>query len=196
MNNVIRWGFALGLLPLAACAGNPPPPPAPPAPPPLAAGDAAFITAATQGGLAEIAEAQIAQKNSRSPAIQNFAQTMITDHTQANNQLAQIAAKKGVTPPASPSDAQTQEATALSAEHGPKFNRDYIADQIADHKEVLAAFQQEATSGTDPDLKAFAEQTEPTIQHHIEMADEINAKMMGHHGGGHYHHHHHHTSAS
>ncbi len=189
MNNAIRWGFALGLLPLAACAGNPPPPPAAaPAPPPLAAADANFITVATQGGLAEIAEAQIAEKQSHNTSILNFAKTMITDHTAANQQLAQIAAKKGVTPPSSPSDAQTQEANTLSAETGRKFNHDYITDQIAGHQSMLTVFQTEASSGTDPDLKAYAEQTEPTVQHHLDMADAISAKMHGHALGRHHRH--------
>ena len=192
MKKIIRWGFALGLLPLAACAGNPPPPPAPPAPPPLAEGDANFVTAATQANLAEIAEAQIAQKMSKNPAILNYAQEMVTDHTQANQELAQIAAKKGVTPPASPSDAQTQEANALSAEHGSKFNHDYIADQISGHTAALAVFQQEASSGTDPDLKAYAEQTAPIVQHHLDEAKAIESHMVGHHHGRM---HHHHTSA-
>ncbi len=188
MNNAIRWGFALGLLPLAACADNTPPPP-PPAPPPLAAADANFVTAATQASLAEIAEAQIAQKQSHNTSILNFAQQMITDHTQANQELAQIAAKKGVTPPAAASDAQTQEANGLSTETGRTFNHDYINDQVAGHKAALAVFQEEATSGTDPDLKSFAQNTLPAIQHHLDMADAISAKMQGHALGRHHRHH-------
>jgi putative membrane protein len=187
---MIRWGFAAGLLPLAACAGNPPPPPAPPpAPPPLAAADANFITMATQGGLAEIAEAQVAQKQSHNPAILHYAQMMITDHTAANNQLAQIAAKKGVTPPSSPSDAQTQEANALSADTGRKFNHDYIADQISGHTLQVQLFQTEAASGSDPDLKAFAQETEPTVQHHLDMANALGSKSRGHAMGHHARHH-------
>ena len=191
MNNTIRWGFALGLLPLAACAGNPPAPPAPPpAPPPLAAADANFVTTATQGGLAEIAEAQIAQKQSHNPAILKYAQQMITDHTSGNQQLAAIASKKGATPPATPSDAQTSEANALSAEHGAKFNHDYVADQISGHQAVLAAYQQEATSGTDPDLKAFAEQNQSVVQSHLDMAQALATRQAGH-----AHHRRHHTTS-
>jgi putative membrane protein len=188
MNNVIRWGFALGLLPLAACAGNPPPPPAPPAPPPLAATDATFITAATQGGLTEVAEAQTALKQTHNPAIVSYANQMVSFHTQANQNLAAIAVKKGVTPPASPSDAQTQEATALQSETGRKFNHDYIADQIAGHQAAVSAFQDEATNGTDPDLKAFAQSSLPTVQQHLAMAQSLEAKMSGH-GGRHHRHH-------
>ena len=190
MNKMIRWGFAAGLLPLAACAGNPPPPPTPPAPPPLAAADANFVTMATQGGLAEIAEAQLAEKQSHNPSVLNYAKKMITDHTAANDQLAQIAGKKGVTPPTTPSDAQTQEANALSTETGRKFDHDYIADQISGHTMMVQLFQTEASSGADPDIKAYAQTTEPTVQNHLDMADAISAKMKGHAIGHRYRHHH------
>ncbi|MGI4746758.1 MAG: DUF4142 domain-containing protein, partial [Janthinobacterium lividum] len=150
MNRYARWGFALVILPMAACANQPTPAPTvvPPGPPPLAAADATFIQDAAQGGLAEVQAGQLAQSKARSPRVKAFGAKMIADHTPANDQLKQIATAKGATVPMAPNDMQMQQMTALQAEMGHKFDHDYIADQIADHTMMLQLYQTEAASGT------------------------------------------------
>ncbi len=182
MNNTIRWGFALALLPLAACADSTPAPaPAVPAgPPPLAAADAAFVTAAAQGGLSETQEAQLVQKMSHGAKVRAFASRMTTDHSHADDQLKQIAMTKGVTLPTTPSDAQMQEITTLQGLKGYKFDHQYIADQVTDHQQMLQLFQTEAQTGTDSDLKMFAANTVPVLQSHLDAANAL-AKPSGMH---------------
>ena len=176
MNRYARWGFALAVLPIAACASNPPPPPAAPAgPPPLASADASFVTGAAQGGMTEIQEAQLAQKTSHSAKIKAYAAKMITDHDSADDQLKQLAMTKNATVPTAVNDAQMQEITKLQGETGRMFDRDYIADNIAGHQQQLVLFQTEAQSGTDPDLKKFASDTVPTIQSHLDQANALSA---------------------
>jgi putative membrane protein len=187
MNRYARWGFAIALMPLAACASHTPPatPPAPPGPPPLAASDAAFIQTAAQGGMAEIQTGQLAEQTSKSRAVKAFAEHMIKDHTANNDQLKQIATTKGATVPASVNDEQQATMTKLQGEKGRKFDHDYIAAQVQGHEQMLSAFQTEASSGTDPDLKSFAAQTVPVIQEHLKDAEKLagpaHGKMMHHH---------------
>ena len=187
MNRIARWGFVLALMPLAACASSTPPapPPAPPGPPPLAAADASFIETAAQGGMAEIQMAQLAEQTSRSRAVKTFAEMMIKDHTAADDQLKQIAIGKGATVPTAVSDDQQKTLTMLQGEKGRKFDHDYIASQVQGHEAMLSAFQGEAASGTDPDLKGFASQTVPVIQQHLDAAQKLagagHHKMMHHH---------------
>ena len=176
MNRTIRWGFALALLPLAACADNTPAPApvtAPVGPPPLAAADAAFVTAAAQGGLAETQEAQLAQTTSHNAKVRAFAAKMAADHPQVDDQLKHIAMTKGVTLPTAPSDAQMQEITTLQGLKGHRFDHGYIADQVTDHQQMLQLFQTEAQTGTDPDLKTFAANIVPTLQSHLDAANAL-----------------------
>ena len=193
MNATARWAFVLALMPLAACASNPPPKPpaAPPGPPPLAAGDASFIQTAAQGGMAEVQMGQLAEQTSRNKAVKAFAEHMIKDHTANNDQLKQLATSKGATVPTSVDEEQQKSLTMLQGEKGRKFDHDYIATQVQDHTAMLSAFQTEADSGTDPDLKSFAAQTIPVLQEHLKEADKLagpaHHRMM---------HHHHHKSSS
>lgn len=185
MNKHLRWGSALLLLPIVACAGPMPPPPAP-VPPPLSSVDQTFLTAAAQGGLAEIAEAQLALKMSHSTAIQKFANEMVSDHTSADQQLTALAAKKSVTLPTTPSDMQQQQANALSQTTGRHFNHDYVSDQVEDHQTMLTLYQQEAANGVDPDVKAFAQSGTSLISHHLEEANALAAMGARHHARHHH----------
>ena len=194
MNRYVRWGCVLALGPLAACASSPPPPPpAPPPPPPLAANDASFVTAIAQANLGEIAEAHLALQQSKSQAVQNFAQQMITDHQKLQDQLTQIAQAHNATVPTDPGETVQAQITALQAMHGYRFDHAYLHDQITDHQMALQTAQDEAQNGTDPALKQYAQTGAPIIQSHITMAQQL-ISAGGHHRA--YHHHHHATSTS
>lgn len=56
--------------------------------------DLAFVQQATASGLAEVSEGQIAIAKSLNPAVRDFGQQMVTDHTAAVNQLSEIAAQE------------------------------------------------------------------------------------------------------
>ncbi|MGI4975506.1 MAG: DUF4142 domain-containing protein [Janthinobacterium lividum] len=179
MNRIARWGFALALLPVAACSSTPPAPaPVAEAPPAVAPVDQAFVTMAAQGGMAEVQLATLAQTNARSPRVKTFASEMIKDHGAANDQLMKIAQAKGITPPTDLNDMQNQQKTMLTAEKGAKFDRDYMHGQIADHQAMIQAFQDESTNGQDPEIKAFAASTLPAIQQHLAEAQKASGMKM------------------
>jgi putative membrane protein len=54
-----------------------------------------------------------------------------------------------------------------------------MADMVKDHEKDVKEFERESTSGKDPDLKAFADRTLPTLQDHLKMARETNSKLSG-----------------
>jgi len=135
----------------------------------LSPADKKFVMKAAIGGMAEVQLAQLAQQKSQDQAVKDFAQHMIDDHTPNNEQLMKLATSKGITPPADLDAMHKKEMTRLQALDGKKFDRAYLKGQTKDHEAMLKTFQAEQTSGKDADLKAFADQTVPTIQKHISM---------------------------
>ncbi len=136
----------------------------------LAAADRRFVEKAAESGMAEVQAAQLAQQKSTDPKIKDFAQRMITDHTQANQKLMALAQTKAVTPPTEISSKHQTEMTKLQGLDGQKFDRAYLKGQIRDHEEAVKLFQKEASDGKDPQLQQFAQQTLPTLQQHLDMA--------------------------
>ncbi len=127
--------------------------------------------------MAEVQEGQLAASKAARAAVKQFGQQMVTDHTPVNQQLAQLAQSKGVTPPADLDPAHQQILTRLQRERGSTFDRDYMRNQIADHQAAVALFQRESQEGTDPDLKNFATQTLPTLQSHLQEAQKLVAPV-------------------
>jgi putative membrane protein len=140
--------------------------------------DQYFIQKAAAGGAAEVDAAKLAQQKSSNSQVKEFAQTMIDDHTKANDQLKDIASKKGVAaePDMTMADQEKQELNGLS---GRAFDRKYAEMQVKDHEDTVKLFQDEAKSGGDSDLKQFASSTLPTLEHHMQMAKQLQAEVSG-----------------
>ncbi len=138
--------------------------------------DKEFIKKATLAGKGEIAAAQVAQTQSSDPKVKAFAQQMIEDHSKAGEELAGIAQSKGVTPPADADSSHRKLAAKLQKLQNADFDKKYLKEAgVKDHKGAVKLFADEASKGKDPDLRAFASKTLPTIQHHYEMAQALAA---------------------
>jgi len=139
----------------------------------LSAVDKKFMTEAAQGGLAEVQLGQLASQRATSDAVKQFGQRMVQDHTQANTQLKQLASQKGVTLPTTIGSENQKVKQQLSKLSKTRFDKAYTNDMVKDHEKDVSLFQSEAQGGQDPDVKAFAAQTLPTLQEHLQMAKSI-----------------------
>ena len=166
MTKMLPACLAAGLLGLAAL----------PASAALSQVDRDFAQHAASGGLAEVQTAQLAQQRSSSPQVKLFAQRMITDHTQANNELMQIAQQTSLDLPTQPTGKDAFAAQKLSGLNGTAFDQAYARDEVSDHEQDVALFRKEANSGQDPSLKAFAQKTLPILQQHLQLAQALNSR--------------------
>jgi putative membrane protein len=148
-----------------------------PAGPALASIPPSFATKAAEGGMAEVEMAQLANDHASNADVKDFAQRMITDHTKANDELKELATKKGWTLPASTDAATKAKEKKLSALNGAAFDRAYMSAMVTGHEKVAAMFQQYAKTGKDAELRAFAQNTLPTIEAHEKLAHTTDSHV-------------------
>ena len=141
--------------------------------------DQTFAMKAAQGGLAEVQLGQLAAQKASNPDVKAFGQKMVDDHQKANDQLKEAAAKNNIALPTEPSAKDKAEAARLEKLSGAAFDKAYMMHMVADHKKDVAEFQREAKSGQDEQIKGFAQQTLPTLQEHLKMAQETQGKLKG-----------------
>ena len=139
--------------------------------------DAMFMHQAAMSSMAEIAHGKQAQANGSHDEVRKFAQRMIADHTKANEELKGLASKKGAKLPAELDQKHQAMQQKLEKMKGDEFDRAYMMHMVQAHKESVTLFQNEAKNGKDADARAWAEKTLPTLQEHLKMATEINAKV-------------------
>jgi putative membrane protein len=142
----------------------------------LNTGDKEFFIAAAQANLAEVNLGQMARDKATRADVKAFAERMITDHGQANEELKELALTKGVALPAVVDKDQAKSSEDLSKKVGRDFDRSYMEQMIRDHEGAVSKFQTASQNATDPDLKAWAARTLPTLQNHLAMSKQIAAK--------------------
>jgi putative membrane protein len=138
------------------------------------ASDQDFVTKAGQGGMAEVELGTIAMDQGSAADVKKFGKQMVDDHSKANEELKTVAATAGAKVPDAPSPSQKALAAQLKQKRGSDFDAAYSKAMVKDHKEDIALFKKEATSGSNSDLKAFAQKTLPTLESHLKMAESLN----------------------
>lgn len=141
--------------------------------------DELFAQAAAASGLAEIAVSNIALKNGTDES-KKHAQQMIDDHTRANQQLMALAQAKRVALPRTVSIQDAAAAAALAGLKGEDFDREFMKQQHAAHICSVQLFTTEAERGQDPDMKALAAKTLPTLKEHLKMFKDACEKHEKH----------------
>jgi putative membrane protein len=134
--------------------------------------DQAFLRNASADGAAEVSLGQLALQRSSSPQVQQLARRIVSDHTKANRQLAQLATQERVAVPAQPKPEAVQESQKLHGLQGSEFDRAYADCMVRDHHKAIALFTQAAQSGN-PAIRQFARSTLPALKTHLEMAQAI-----------------------
>lgn len=145
---------------------------------PISDQDRMFVHNAAIAGIGEVQAGQLAATRSNDPQVQQFGKRMVEDHTKANDALKQIAMQQGIEVPTELDADSQMEADQLQKMTGNDFDKLYIQDQVNDHNKVIDMFQTEAEQGQDPQLRDFAKNTLPTLQHHLQMAKSIQSSMM------------------
>jgi putative membrane protein len=141
--------------------------------------DMKFAMTAAQDSMTEVELGRLAVQKGMSDAVKQFGQRMIDDHTNANQQLMQLASTKGMTLPTALDAKHAAMVQKFQAMNGAAFDRAYAKQMVQDHKKAVDLFQKQADRGMDTDLKAFASQTLPVLQGHLSMAQALNGGSTG-----------------
>lgn len=137
-----------------------------------------FVETAAIAGLFEIETSKLALARTQEPQIRAFAEMMVADHTRIAASLKRAA---------SDANGEITLPTALDAEHeamvktlraasGRDFDALYVQMQTAAHQQAVGLFGAFAKDGDQTALKAFAADTLPVLQRHLEHALRIQVK--------------------
>jgi putative membrane protein len=141
-------------------------------------GDQTWVTKVAKGGMAEVELGKLATEKAASDEVKKFGQRMVDDHSKANEELKTLAQNKKITLPTDVDAKEKALHDRLMKLSGPEFDRAYMRAMLTDHREDVAEFRKEARSGNDPDVKAWAAKTLPTLEEHLKLAEQ-GTKTVG-----------------
>ena len=152
------------------------------APPKLDRADRKFVEEAAGGGMKEVEFGRLAADKASDPAVKQFGERMVRDHSDANKKLMDVAQSKGVSAPPTLTSSDQRMLDKLAKMSGDKFDRAYMDDMVKDHKKDVKDFRKEAKSGKEAEVKKFAEDTLPLLEEHLKLAQDTQSKVKS--GGG------------
>lgn len=136
---------------------------APPARVALDRQDEVFLHEIAAAGMTEVEFGRLAEKNAGNAAVKDFGRQMIEHHSKCNDRLEALVRTSEIKLPTTLNGTYKQGFADLQKLKGAAFDRAYIKGQVEDHKKVVQMLEYQASAGKDPQLRAFAAETLPTV---------------------------------
>jgi putative membrane protein len=134
----------------------------------------------------DIENGHIALDRSKTSQVDEFANLMVKDHTAVNNNAEGLVKKLGVTPEASKTSESLRkdadkEQTKLKGLSGKDFDKAYLKNEVAYHKQVIAALDKTLIpDAQNAELKKTLVDVKPAFQAHLEHAEKTLAELDKH----------------
>jgi putative membrane protein len=140
--------------------------------------DKAFLEHAAEAGNAEVEASKLALEKTANPDVKTFATLMIDEHTTVGDRLKKLATTKNLKVPDRPGVTQRAKIAILGKLDGATFDEQYVSTiGVSAHKDAVDLFKKGATESKDAEVKDFAAKTLPNLEHHLEMANALKAKL-------------------
>lgn len=138
-------------------------------------GRGAYVAVAGATDLFAIRSAEIAVENARRPEVRDFAQSLLTEHRSAMEQLGEAARMAGLEELLPPGmlPMHWNMLRDLEDASSSRFDVVYIDQQVEAHEVAVALHRNFAANGDDARLKQFATTTLPMATRHLEAARHL-----------------------
>ena len=136
--------------------------------------DKAFVAKVSQGGMYEVELGKLGETKATTQDVKDQANTEAHDHMLVGDKLKSIVEAHGMEFPKELNGEFQARLDKMKALPAGQFDAAYIADMKKIHAADGAAFAREASSGANPELKAFAAETYRIVQRHL---GELGAKV-------------------
>jgi putative membrane protein len=134
----------------------------------------AYLAMAASADMFEIESSRLALQMSRNPAVRQFAQMLITDHSRMSSEMMGLAQSLGMAPPPMqmmPHHAEMMQ--RLSASTPTDFDMNYRREQIMAHQEAVTMHRTYAEQGDVAALRALAGRAAPVVEMHLAEAQRL-----------------------
>jgi putative membrane protein len=129
-----------------------------------------FLIVASIKNLQEVSAAQLAMQKAKRADVRSFGQMMMKDHSEAEQQLLALAKRRGIHLPPTATGGIKPDLLLLNAKD---FDSAYVHGMVAGHGNTVQMFENYATTGKDPAVRAWAQQMLPTLKMHLEHIKTI-----------------------
>ncbi|MBQ1027273.1 DUF4142 domain-containing protein [Micromonospora sp. C95] len=139
--------------------------------------DTQYLQAVHQVNLYEIAAGELAQEKGQNQQVKELGQQFVTDHTELDQSVQDLAGQLNVDLPSEPTTEQQDGLDQLNNASGEEFDRLWVTQELAGHVQAIQATQTEISQGSEPQVVQLAQTALPVLQAHYDalvmLAEEL-----------------------
>ncbi|WP_433529258.1 DUF4142 domain-containing protein [Micromonospora sp. CA-263727] len=139
--------------------------------------DTQYLQAMHQVNLYEIAAGELAQKKGQNQQVKDLAQQFVTDHTELDNEVKNLAKQLNVHLPNEATTDQRAALDQLNNASGEEFDRLWVTQGLTGHLQAIQATQTEISQGSETQVVQLAQTALPMLQAHydalVQLAEEL-----------------------
>lgn len=139
--------------------------------------DSKVIREVAADNLLEIRLGAIAKKKATNPAVQQFGDRMVTDHTWMLENWKALVTKSGFPFQPGLRDEQEQEVKRLEKMSGAEFDRAYMTAMIQNHQNAIVKFQNERNTANSEPVRTRMSSDLPALQQHLSLATQVGSQI-------------------
>lgn len=136
-----------------------------------------FISDMLEDGRAEVELGRMAQSRSRNPAVREFGEMMVRDHTKAAEELKAAARQAEHAAPAETDSDHQRLSEKLSELTGTEFDREYMNAMVSEHEEAVRELEGKSDTSNNAEVKQWAAKTLPAVRQHLDRAKQIRESL-------------------
>jgi len=140
--------------------------------------DQEFVKSAAADNLFEIRLGEFIQQRVQDPQIKQFAQMLVQDHQQAQQQLKQAAQQAQIQVSEDLPQAKQAMLQEMQQKQGTDLETCFVFDQVGDHHKDLLKARYEAEKAQQPQIKQYAEQSVSTLRKHLREAEKLAERFV------------------
>ena len=135
--------------------------------------DEQFIRTVAIDDMTEAHLGEMAHDNAVKGPVKDFGQTVSSDETKDYEQLTVLANKTGEHIPKGIDSRKSPAIRTLAEAKSGNFDHEFLQEEIANERKIIAVLQHEASHGTNPDMKEWAGKMVATRQEELQKAEAL-----------------------
>lgn len=142
--------------------------------------DAEFTYERVSSYYGDIKLAELANQRSRNPQAMELAQTIVTDHTAALNELKKIAQARAISIPVEEDNDLERKIERLASNSTEEFDKEWTDEMLSRHQDAIGKFEKRFEATGDTTLKSYIEKTLPVLKKHKGRLESLKEKLKEH----------------
>jgi putative membrane protein len=131
----------------------------------------------TKGSMAEIEMGNLAQNKAKNPAVKDFGQRMVKDHTAVMNQVKEWAQKNKVSVSTKISPENQTHMKELAQFSAEDFDKHFIEMMLKDHQKEVSHLQEYTQTAPNTSFKPLVMKTLPILENHLRIAEHVAGQI-------------------